>query len=141
MGLMKKELECIEGILNQRRLDVNTPKTPRPSIIAELRLERNEFKLTSLKRRRETAWNWQKAGLDDRIREIEKRIKSIKEEIATRAATTQSFTWNEEKKKLKHYEEQYAALKGSLPKPESLTDIEAQIKSMNEDIMAALSRL
>ena len=137
MGLMKQELECIEKILKQRRLEVNQPKPPVLDPIADFRLGWNADKLASLKRRRGRAWNWQKAGLDERIRKTEQHIKHLKEGTATRKAEFQSLASDEEKKKLKHLEEQYAALSASLPKPESLVDIEQQIKSTNESIIVS----
>jgi chromosome segregation ATPase len=137
MGLMKQELECVEKIVKQRRLEMDQPK-PVLDPIADFRVGWNAEKLASLKRRRGRAWNWQKAGLDERIRETEQHIKRINEQSATRTTAFQSLNSQEERKRLKHLEEQYAELKASLPKPESLVDIEQQIKSTNESIIITL---
>jgi hypothetical protein len=138
MGLMKQELEYVEAIVKAGRLHVTKPKPPVLDPIADFRLGWNIDKLASLKRRRERAWNWQKAGLDRRIRETEQHIKRLKEDASTRAAALQSLASEEENKKLKHFEERYAAIKASLPKPESWVAIESQIKSTNQSIIVSL---
>jgi hypothetical protein len=91
MGLMKQELEYVEGIIKAGHLHVSKPKPLRPDPIANFRVGWNVDKLASLKRRRERAWNWQKAGLDRRIRETEQHIKRVKEEASTRAAALHSY--------------------------------------------------
>lgn len=136
---MEREFACIERILEDRRVQASQPSESKSQAFRERGIEaweKSRSVRSSSKISRILTWpfTWflpSLPKLDPQEEEERRRARAAKLERSAkeRARAAES--------KLREFQELYADLKAPLPDPASLSDIEAQIKSTNQEIAAA----